>query len=803
MTLAPVCISGLGVVCGAGDGVRSVAATLRGGVGSPGPVELFPTTLTCPVFQVQTSFADTPSSAPSGEQPTELSGHTGSTAAATALGRPNRCQDNAAPSLSRTCLLAIRAANEALTEAGNPHLKPGFRLGVCLGTTVASQLNNLPFYDQFRRTGRPPMQPVIDYLRGNLAEVVARAAGANGPRTTVVNACSSGTEAIGLAMSWLRAGLCDAAIAGGADELNLVPFCGFHSLGVMSDQQCRPFDRNRRGLNLGEGAGVLMLETIDSARRRGRQAELMVVGYGAACDAYHLTAPHPQGRGLEQAIAASLKQAGMNPADIAFANAHGTATPDNDRIEGAVLERVFGGHLPFVSTKGYTGHTLGAAGGLEAVFTALALREGWLPANAGFAEPDPDIHIAPLTETSTVAGDAAISTSLAFGGNNAALVLRRQKSPPAPVGRTSSHRRRDEPGMAIRSIGLVGSCGRGIENLEQAVLRGWQPPTEQKVPGLRKSVKGYAVAPEWLVDRSALKQMRRADRFCKLAALAAHDTLNNSGKFDPRRLGIVVATGLGPHVRTFEFLDGILDYGDTAVSPTAFSHSVHNAAASYIAEAWQISGPVQTLTDFEFAFPQALQVARNWLSEEQVDAVLLGVVEELGQVMMHTCGRLLRIPDDGRMRPLAFAPEPLAVPGEGALFFLLARPEKNRTSSPSPLSLIHPGLPATGIGPDLTILDANGLGRDETDYLRLLPQTGVVANYSPLFGTMSTGLAWQCAVAALCVQQQKFYATPLPQSSHIINCCRTTRPGEINTIHCHHLGVDGTAASVAMYSERC
>lgn len=347
---------------------------------------------------------------------------------------------------NRTFRLAMHAVNQALDDAGLHSLPAGTRVGVCLGTTVGCQLNSLPFYAAFRRGETPPLDRVHDFLNSNLAQATSKAirdrcspladsqkaspgvdqrSSGTGLRLTVVNACSSGTDAIGVAASWIRAGLCDLAIAGGADEMYVVPLSGFWSLGVMSSEACRPFDRDRSGLNLGEGAGVLILESDVFAKAHRRLHRFAVAGYGSACDAYHLTAPHPQGRGLVAAIDAALRQAGIAAPQIAFVNAHGTATLDNDRTEATVLARLFGPAIKFLSTKGYTGHTLGAAGGLEAVFTVLGLREGWIPASIGFENPADDVPIAPVTRTTAVDGEYALSTSLAFGGNNAAVIIRK------------------------------------------------------------------------------------------------------------------------------------------------------------------------------------------------------------------------------------------------------------------------------------------------------------------------------------------------------------------------------------------
>lgn len=382
-------ITGFGAVSAAGGNVPETLDAFRHGMRNAGPVTLFATPLQYPVFEVK---------------------HI-----------PDECYLEG----RRTLSLALIAADEALRDAGLGHDLSGFRTGVCLGTTVACQLNDLEFYQSYRSTGSASMIPVDRYVKGNLAEFISRTFRAGGPVLTVVNACSSGTDAIGVALSWLKNGLCDIAIAGGADELNRIPLCGFGSLGIVSRELCAPFDRDREGLNLGEGAGVMILETKQSAARRGRSSDLYVAGYGSASDSYHLTAPRPDGAGLERAIRNALSHTDIKAGEISFVNAHGTATQDNDLVEGGTLGRIFGTGLKMLSTKGYTGHTLGAAGGLEAVFTAAALREGWIPASAGFHNKDENISLIPVRERTDIRGDYALSTSLAFGGNNAALVFGR------------------------------------------------------------------------------------------------------------------------------------------------------------------------------------------------------------------------------------------------------------------------------------------------------------------------------------------------------------------------------------------
>ena len=389
MTCGDYLITGLGTISAAGADLPSSLESMASGTRNAGSVSIFPTTLPYPVFQA------------GGVQATgELEGQ-------------------------RSIALLLTAVDEALRHA-RLRETAGLRLGICIGTTVASQLNDLGFYRSYRESGHPPLEPVDRFLKGNPAEYLAARLKTRGPVLTVVNACSSGTDAVGVALSWLQAGLCDIAIAGGADELNHIPYAGFSSLGILNPDLCAPFDRDRKGLNLGEGAGVMVIEKRERALQRGEKARLFVAGYGLCGDAYHLTAPSPDGSGLKTAIAAAMAEAGITAGDLAFVNAHGTGTLDNDQVEGRVLAELFGPDIKVLSTKGYTGHTLGAAGGIEAVFTACNLRDGWIPASAGFRNRDEQIPLAPVTKNTRINGSYALSTSLAFGGNNAALVIGRE-----------------------------------------------------------------------------------------------------------------------------------------------------------------------------------------------------------------------------------------------------------------------------------------------------------------------------------------------------------------------------------------
>jgi len=389
----PVAVTGVGCLCAAGASLPACMESLFAGRRNPVPPTRFETAhpVRYPVFEVPEEYF------------------------------PQQLPEDG--ELLRTSRLALASTLEALADAGweVAELK-GLRVGVCIGTTVGSAMNNEEFYREYRTGNRPPMTPIERFRRSNPAASVARRFGFSGPVQTVVNACSSGTDAVGLGAGWIRAGLADVVLAGGADELCRVTCNGFVSLMITDSEPVRPFDRDRRGLNLGEGAGMLLLESEEVRKARKGRPRSWVLGYGSACDAYHLTAPSPDGSGLRRALEAAMQTAGCLSEEIAFVNAHGTGTPDNDRVESRVLGDILP-KVPFLSTKGFTGHTLGAAGGIEAAFTVACLEEGRIPASVGCSTPDPEFSVRPVTRATLVEGRAALSQSLAFGGDNAALLF--------------------------------------------------------------------------------------------------------------------------------------------------------------------------------------------------------------------------------------------------------------------------------------------------------------------------------------------------------------------------------------------
>ncbi len=307
----------------------------------------------------------------------------------------------------------------------DPASLPAKRVGIALGTTVRCHFHDDDYYLAWKTGQTPDQEAMRRFLNENLATAIQQIFQCHGPTTVVTNACASGTDAIGLGRSWLRHDLCDLVICGGADELSGLAFHGFASLLLTSDAPCMPFAKERSGLNLGEGAGILILEKNSPTSTRAKHPLGWLRGYGAASDGYHPTAPHPEGRGLQQAIDTAMAEAETEVGDIALINGHGTGTLANDLAETKALAALGFQNTPLISTKGATGHTLGAAGGIEAVLSLRTLLEGRTSGTVGCLNPDPSLPIAPLPQNERIhlTGRIGLSHSLAFGGGNAALIL--------------------------------------------------------------------------------------------------------------------------------------------------------------------------------------------------------------------------------------------------------------------------------------------------------------------------------------------------------------------------------------------
>jgi 3-oxoacyl-[acyl-carrier-protein] synthase-1 len=323
--------------------------------------------------------------------------------------------------VSRTGLLSFIAAREALDSAGIPDLHR-WRTGIVSANTVGGMdLTEKFAFCEFR--GR--LREIVQHECGYSTEWVGDRLRLRDYQTTISTACSSSANAIGFGAKLIRHGMLDVVVAGGTDALTKFTLNGFNSLMILDRAWCRPFDDERQGLNLGEGAGYLVLVSDAVAATLPARIDCVLSGYANANDAYHQTASSPDGRGSWLAMKIALERSGLDPADIDYINLHGTGTLNNDLAEGTAIRRLFDPHYPKMSsTKSFTGHTLGASGGIEAVFSMLAVRHGLVYPNLRFRTPMAELPMVPATELiHDLPIRHVLSNSFGFGGNCSSLVF--------------------------------------------------------------------------------------------------------------------------------------------------------------------------------------------------------------------------------------------------------------------------------------------------------------------------------------------------------------------------------------------
>lgn len=333
---------------------------------------------------------------------------------------------------------AVAAAKRAVEDANlDPTTVESERFGVFVGSgiggmwTIEKQSRVL-----FERGPRKISPFMIPSLIANMASgVIAIEMGARGPNFSIVTACATATHCIGEALRTIRHGSADVMIAGGSEAavtpLGFAGFCAMKAMSTRNDEPtkaCRPFDKSRDGFIMGEGSGILVLETLEHAQARGAKIYCEISGYGNSCDAFHITQPDPEGRGLSLAMNQAISDADIRPDEIDYINAHGTSTPYNDKFETIAVKNVLGEYAYKVrmsSTKSMTGHLLGAAGGVEAAVCAKTIETGKIPATINYEDPDPDCdlnYVPNESQTGTV--KIALSNNLGFGGQNASLVFK-------------------------------------------------------------------------------------------------------------------------------------------------------------------------------------------------------------------------------------------------------------------------------------------------------------------------------------------------------------------------------------------
>lgn len=389
-----VFVTGIGCVSGIGQDVAEHLCSFREGKDGLAPVTLFPTHHEVPVSEVKRSNRELKQQ----------------------LGLPPN------NTVSRTALLGMLAAREAWQDAGITRVA-SLRIGLVSSTSTGGMDLTESFYPLFRENpahGR--LRNVVSHDAADSTEQIAASLDITGFRTTISTACSSAANALMLAARMIRQGLLDVVIAGGTDALCKFTLNGFASLMILDKAPCRPFDETRAGLNLGEGAGYVVLQSEASLHKT---PYCLLSGYANANDAFHQTASSSDGTGAYLAMKGALDKAGLQPDAVDYINAHGTGTPNNDASESAAIRRLFGESVPlFSSTKSFIGHTLGAAGGIEAVFSVLSVARGILFPNRNFAIPMRDTGLIPVSGyREGEAIRAVLSNSFGFGGNNASLLF--------------------------------------------------------------------------------------------------------------------------------------------------------------------------------------------------------------------------------------------------------------------------------------------------------------------------------------------------------------------------------------------
>lgn len=341
--------------------------------------------------------------------------------------------------MDRFIHLALGASQMAMDTAG---LKITPETADRIGVMVGAGMGGLPAIERYHkiylergyRKITPFLIPMI--IINEVSGHISIRYGAKGPNTSVVTACATGTHSIGDAFKMIQRGDADAMIAGGTEScicaLGVGGFCAMKALSTRNNEPeraSRPFDAERDGFIMGEGSGIVILEDLEFARKRGARILAEVIGYGLSGDAYHLTTPAPNGEGAARCLSMAVKDAGISPTDMGYINAHGTSTKYNDEYETMAIKTVFGDHaykIPTSSTKSMTGHLLGAAGGVEAVITVLALDRGILPPTINLENPDPECDLDYIPRTARkVQVEVAMSNSFGFGGTNACLIFRR------------------------------------------------------------------------------------------------------------------------------------------------------------------------------------------------------------------------------------------------------------------------------------------------------------------------------------------------------------------------------------------
>jgi 3-oxoacyl-[acyl-carrier-protein] synthase II len=522
---------------------------------------------------------------------------------------------------SRTDAMAMLAAKEALESAGLNRVEP---LGLAVGASTGGMYEAEAVLGSMQRGEAPEASArrLLSYPLSTTAEHISQTLRGVDRAVTLCSACSSGANAIVQGAAWLRGRSVPRVVVGGTDGLCSLTFTGFNSLNATDVGPCRPFDAERAGLSLGEGAAFLVLELEGSARARGARVLAWLSGWAVAAEAHHITHPEPSGATAARLLKSALSRAGLAPAEVDYINAHGTGTPHNDAMEARAIHAAFGDAATRVrvsSSKGQVGHTLAAAGAIEAAFTVLALEQSVLPPTGGLERPDPALDLSHVQKPEPKAElRVALSSSFGFGGTGSVLVFEGANAP-ARSARGSPKRT-----IVVSGAATIGPYGllEGVANARYAELQR-EPAVERVEP----------------LSRLDPARSRRFDRAAALVSLGAKSALENSA-LDPAEVGLVSGTAFGSVERSVEFLRRVADRGPKLASPAEFPHLVPSAPAGNASIHLGLKGPVLGVSDLSTSAEAAVAVAAHWVELGLADAMIAGSAEPLDAVVTRVLGPL-------------------------------------------------------------------------------------------------------------------------------------------------------------------
>lgn len=532
------------------------------------------------------------------------------------------------PMVSRTSELALRAARAALSDAKVDVRTQ--RVGLVLGGTTAGMLETESVLATLLSSeGEIDPREAEAQRESALSRMLAHPLSAPTDRLvmelgpfarvrSLSSACSSGANALAVGAAWLELGFVDVVLCGGADSLCRVTMSGFNALAALDPTGAKPFDRARRGLTLGEGAALLVLERAESAHARGQRAVCTLLGWAARAEAHHITNPEASGLAPYRAMKAALDRAGLSGRDIDYVNAHGTGTPLNDSMETRALQRLFEADLPRVpvsSQKGMIGHTLAAAGAIEAVITALSIQHQIVPPTGGLHDPDPACALRHVREAERRPIRAALSSSFGFGGMDTALVL----------GVPDARARMARDPKSVIVTGLAATTAAGV----------WSAAELADLPTKAPSSDPPVVRPLPVFAPNALdeERARRLDRASRIAAIACGHALDGVGPSARSEMGIVLGIAFGAVDATAEFMRRLRDKGARMVRPAEFPSLVPSSPAGHVSIYLGLGGPTLVVADLAASGECAILQATELVASGDVERVCAGAVEERSAIV--------------------------------------------------------------------------------------------------------------------------------------------------------------------------